>query len=112
MAVTAVPSSSSPVFVEGAQLGEQREAVHLRHVDVAHDDVRRLVLGTVQRLGAARGDDHAEAVRRQQALEDRAGRGLVVDHEDAATGSRSGLGGRRRCHWGRRHEVQSRGKWG
>ena len=67
-------------------LGQQLDAVHLRHPDVGHEQLRRLPLQLAQRLAAARGRPAREPLRGQQPLEDAAEMRLVV-HDEAAQGS-------------------------
>ena len=57
------------------------EPVHLRHLDVEEDEVRRLLLGDLQPHRAARGEEHLVPLVLEDHLEGGADRVVVVDDE-------------------------------
>jgi len=65
-----------------AKFLEQLDPVHLRHLQVGHDDVRRELGGHSQSSHAVRRRSHSEPFVLQEGLENGACALLVVDHED------------------------------
>src|SRR6185503_80183 len=65
----------------GLQRGDELEAVHVRHVDVADDEVRRIAQHEVARRDRVRGDVHLVAGRAQVQLEQLPDARFVVNDE-------------------------------
>jgi hypothetical protein len=89
MAATAVCTSPKAVISTtttslpfSAQLAQQIDARHARHLEVREHEVRRLLLDLAQRLESVGGYLHLVALVAEQGTEGVAGVRLVVDDED------------------------------